>query len=122
MERVVKQIQSFMQNSEVSMTKEQYFEMCEMLNSEPSDDEIPVEFDDLPLEVQEAYLVYNRISDNWDSMSGTYLGKNLVGIKDIFEIYGIEDARLTLQLISNIDNIRRDAISKKKATKSQPAV
>lgn len=120
MDAVLKQIDSFLKNSEVSMTKDQYFEMCKMLGAEPSEEEIPVEFDDFPLEVQEAYLLYNIISDNWDSMSGTYLGKNLVGIKDIMEIYKIEDARLTLQLINSIDLIRRTIINAKKATKSQP--
>ena len=120
MELVLKQIDSFLKNSEVSMTKEQYFEMCRMLGSEPSDEEIPVEFEDFPLEVQEAYLLYNIISDNWDTMSGTYLGKNMVGIKDIMEIYGIEDARLTLQLINSIDSIRRTIINNKRASKNQP--
>ena len=114
------QIDSFLKNSEVSMTKEQYFEMCQMLGSEPSEEEIPVEFDDFPLEVQEAYLIYNIISDSWDTMSGTYLGKNMVGVKDIMEIYGIEDARLTLQLINSIDSIRRTIINNKRATKNQP--
>ena len=120
MELVLKQIDSFLKNSEVSMTKEQYLEMCQMLGSEPSEEEIPVEFDDFPLEVQEAYLIYNIISDNWDTMSGTYLGKNMVGVKDIMEIYGIEDARLTLQLINSIDSIRRTIINNKRATKNQP--
>lgn len=120
MDAVLKQIDSFLKNSEVSMTKDQYFEMCKMLGAEPSEEEIPVEFDDFPLEVQEAYLLYNIISDNWDHMSGTYLGKNMVGIKDIMEIYKIEDARLTLQLINSIDLIRRTIINAKKATKSQP--
>jgi len=120
MELVLKQINSFMQNSEVSMTKEQYFEMCEMLGSEPSEEEIPVEFEDFPLEVQEAYLLYNILSDNWDPMSGTYMGKQMAGIKDIMEIYGIEDARLTLQLINSIDSIRRTIINNKRASKNQP--
>jgi hypothetical protein len=120
MEVVLKQIDSFLQNSEVSMTKEQYFEMCEMLGSQPSEEEIPVEFEDFPLEVQEAYLLYNILSDNWDGMSGTYMGKDLSGIKDIMEIYGIEDARLTLQLINSIDSTRRTIINNKRATKSQP--
>jgi hypothetical protein len=39
------------------MTKEQYFEMCEALGTEPDPLEIPIEFDDLHLEVQEAYSI-----------------------------------------------------------------
>ena len=44
------------------MTKEQYFEMCEMLGSQPVDSEIPVELDDFPVEVQQAFLVYKQLS------------------------------------------------------------
>ena len=103
------------------MTKEQYFEMCEMLGSEPIDEEIPVDFIDLPVEAQEAYHVYNLISDNWDSMSGTYLGKNLAGIKDIMDILGVEDKILCLRIISIIDTYRRELLNAKKNNKSQPA-
>ena len=72
------------------MTKEQYFEMCEMLGSEPLEEEIPVELYDLPLEVQEAYWVYTLLNDNWDSFGGNYLGKNLSGLLDIMNILKID--------------------------------
>jgi hypothetical protein len=68
------------------MTKDQYFEMCEMLGSEPSDSEIPVEFEDFPFEVQQAFNAYRMLRDEWDTMNGTYLGKSLIGVRDILEL------------------------------------
>ena len=44
------------------MTKQQYFDMCNQLGTEPLEHEIPVELDDLPLEVQQALLVYRLLS------------------------------------------------------------
>ena len=39
------------------MTREQYLEMCEMLGNEPVESEIPIEFEDLALEVQDALRI-----------------------------------------------------------------
>lgn len=99
------------------MTKEQYFEMCEMLGSQPLESEIPVELGDLPIEAQEAYRVYSLLNDNWEGMSGTYLGKNMAGLKDILDILGIEDKITTLSIIQLIDNARLQYIKTQQKTK-----
>ena len=99
------------------MTKEQYFELCEMLQSEPLEDEIPVEINDLPLEVQEAFQVYSILNDNWEGMSGSYLGKNMAGLLDIMDILGIEDRALILNLIKLIDNVRFEFIQTQQQNK-----
>lgn len=57
------------------MTRDKYFDICEMLGSTPKPEEIPVEFADLYDEIQEGIIVYNMLQDNWDTMSGVYLGK-----------------------------------------------
>ena len=67
------------------MTKDTYFEMCEALGSEPVESEIPVEFDDFPFEVQQAFNAYRMLRDEWDFMNGNYLGKSLIGVKDVLE-------------------------------------
>jgi hypothetical protein len=69
----------------LAMTKDTYYEMCEMLGNEPVESEIPVEFEDFSFEVQQAFNAYRMLRDEWDTMSGTYLGKSLIGIKDILE-------------------------------------
>jgi len=94
------------------MTRESYFEMCEMLESEPIESEIPVEYDDFPLEVQEAIIIYNSLQDNWDYMGGNYIGKNMTGFKDILDIFEVDvaDRRHIYELIMSIDRIRSKII------------
>lgn len=98
------------------MTKDSYFEMCEALGSEPVDNEIPVEYDDFPLEVQEAIRIYNNLQDNWDYMGGNYIGKNLNGFKDILSIFEVDpqDYRAVYELIMRIDRIRSKSIQDSK--------
>jgi hypothetical protein len=99
------------------MTKEQYYEMCEMLNQEPIEEHIPIEFVDLHEEVQEAIGVYNMLQDNWDSMNGIYLGKSMAGIYDVFNIMGVEDARSCFFIISILDKTRSEIINSKNKSK-----
>jgi hypothetical protein len=98
------------------MTKEQYFEMCEAMGSEPVESEIPVEFEDFPLEVQQAFNAYRMLRDEWDTMTGSYLGKSLIGVKDVLEATEIEpsDQKLVIMLIRMIDAVRSDEINSEK--------
>lgn len=98
------------------MTKEAYFEMCEMLGSEPIEDEIPIEFTDFPTELQEAFGLYQKLRDDWDGMSGSYMGKHLEGVRDLFLIQEVpvEDHKTMLELISLIDRHRSKSISDNK--------
>lgn len=98
------------------MTKDAYFEMCEALGNEPLESEIPVDFDDFPLEVQQAFNAYKMLRDEWDTMSGSYLGKSLIGIKDILEATEIDvsEHKLIIMLIRIIDVVRSDEINNKK--------
>lgn len=98
------------------MTKDAYFEMCEALGSEPLESEIPVEYDDFPVEVQEAIRIYNNLQDNWDYMGGNYIGKNLNGFKDILSIFEVDpqDYRAVYELIMRIDRIRAKSIQDSK--------
>lgn len=101
-----------MENSRLGMTKDLYFEMCESLGSEPIESEVPIEFDDLIVEAQIALQIYNNLQDSWDYMNGNYIGKNLIGFKDILEIFDIpkEDHRVMYELVMHIDSIRAKAI------------
>lgn len=104
------------------MTKDRYFEMCEMLGSEPVEEEIPVEYEDLLLDVQEALDIYHKLKDEWDTMNGNYLGKSYSGIKDIFEILEVpvEDYKTMFSLIGMIDKRRAEAISNNKPKDPTP--
>ena len=95
------------------MTKDDYFEMCEALGSEPLEEEIPVEYEDFCLDVQEALGIYQKLRDEWDTMNGVYLGKNYVGLLDILELLEVpvEDRRTQFELIGIIDRHRSKAIA-----------
>lgn len=90
------------------MTKDAYFEMCNSLGTDPIKEEIPLELDDLFIEVQEALSIYSVLRDDWDYMNGNYIGKHLDGIIDIFTIYQvpIEEQKLLLNIINIIDRVK----------------
>lgn len=105
------------------MTKDRYFELCEALGTEPIDSEIPVDFEDFPAEVQRAFSMYNMLKDNWDSMGGGYLGKDISMLFNIFDLYEIEkpDKLFIISMIQHMDIIRGKIISDKiKANKNAP--
>lgn len=107
-----------MQNSSVAMSKEAYFEMCEALGNQPVEADIPVEFEDFPLEVQQAMIAYRMLRDEWDSMNGIYLGKSLIGIHDVLEATEIdtEDRKFIITLVRIIDDVRIQEINNKQKT------
>lgn len=92
----------------VKMTKETYFEMCEALGNEPIEEEIPVEIDDFPDEVQEAINVYYKLRDEWDTMNGVYMGKSYTGLSDILDILEIplQDRKYMLEWVAVMDAAR----------------
>jgi hypothetical protein len=101
------------------MTKDAYFEMCEALGNEPIEEEIPVEMDDFPQEVQEAIGVYYKLRDEWDTMNGVYLGKSYAGFADILNILEIpqENRKLLLDWIAIMDAARSKAFKEMKPAK-----
>ena len=98
------------------MSKDAYFEMCEMLGSEPIEEEIPVDFSDLPVTAQQAFGIYSKLRDEWDYMNGTYLGKSYAGILDILTLLEVpvEDRKTMFELITIIDEHRSKAIAANK--------
>ena len=93
------------------------------MGSEPIESEIPIELDDMPLILQQAFLVYRMLQDNWEGFNGLYLGKNLNGLEYIFKYTEIDpsDEKLILQFIKLIDGIRSSEITKKRE-QQKPAI
>lgn len=104
------------------MTKDQYLEMCQVVGSEPIESEIPIEFNDLLIEVQEVLQIYNALQDNWDYMGGNYIGKNFSYIETVFRIYNVEPDMYKpyFDLLNLIDGIRSKQIRDSKP-KDKPA-
>lgn len=67
--------------------------ICEELGQEPDPKRMPLETSAFPEELQLAFFVYSYISDDWDGMSGSYMGKKWLEADSIFEIHNIEDRR-----------------------------
>ena len=105
------------------MTKDAYFEMCEALGSEPVESEVPLELEDFPELVQQAFVIYNTLADIWDPMGGNYLGKDYNIVFNLFELYSIEareEKLLTMEILRRIDYVRSKIISEKQKA-SKPA-
>ena len=89
-----------------------YFEICEQMGSEPIEEEIPVDMEDFPIEIQQVLNIYFKLRDEWDGMSGSYMGKSYAGLGDILDIHGIEkaDKEYVLDWLTVIDRIRSKII------------
>lgn len=99
------------------MTKDTYFEMCDMLGTDPVDDEIPLELSDFPELVQQVFNIYQMLADNWDTMSGTYLGKDYSLVFRLLEVYGItcnHEQLIAFDILKSLDSTRKSIISEKK--------
>lgn len=122
-EEIDQQLKSYFQNQKVGMTKDRYFEMCEALNSQPVESQIPVEFEDLVQELQEVMVIYNHLQDCWDYMGGNYIGKNFSYIDTVFRIFEVPKnlEKFYFEYLLKVDNIRSKDIhdSKPKDNKAR---
>lgn len=98
------------------MTKDSYFEMCELMGNPPIEEDIPVDFSDFPQELQQCFEIYNILQDNWDTMAGNYMGKNWSSVKEILEMYQISSTEMVfyLGLLNLIDSVRKQSLNKAK--------
>jgi len=103
------------------MTKEKYFEMIELLGSEPEESEIPLEIEDLAYEAQQALGVYRMLKDEWEGFAGIYLGKSFLGLTEILEYSEIipEDRKFIVMLVKIIDSIRSEQLNEQRENASK---
>jgi hypothetical protein len=88
--------------------------MCELLGQEPKEEDMPIDINDLAYQTQLSLEVYQYLGENWTEMA--YLGKNINGISEIFDILGIDnkyDRLLILRFIRIIDAYQSKKISEK---------
>lgn len=103
------------------MTKDTYYDMCESMNSDPIDEEIPVEFQDFPFEVQLALEIYSLLPTMWDTEHGFYLGRRLEIMPYLFRLHNVEDEKEALCIILIADEINKEIINKKQAAELKKA-
>lgn len=96
------------------MTKERYLELCEELGSEPLESEMPIELQDMPVEVEQAYHVYSILPANFDSFNGVYYGKFLEQAPSIMKLLGTDTQQDVMKVLILIDSIEREEINRKR--------
>lgn len=104
------------------MTQQQYLSMMEQLGQEPNPDEIPPDFSDFPIEVQEAIQIFSILPDIWEGMSGTYMGKDYSILPYLMdEIFEVEDRKQILQLLLIIGRLVAENHSRAQKQRMQNA-
>ena len=95
--------------------------MCEMLGSEPKEEEIPYEREDFTVDTQLVFNIYDRLPSKWEGFSGQYLGKDLILLEQLFKHYKFEDYEISYawDIIPIIDSIVADDIAKKIKAKTR---
>jgi len=91
------------QSSPISI--DQYLEICEQLGQEPDPQKMPLTESDFPAEVQVAFFMFSLLSDTWEGMSGSYLGKDWAHCSQLFEVYEVEDQKTTIYLMKLYERI-----------------
>jgi len=54
---------------------------------------------DFPSEIQVAFFMYDLLSDVYDGMSGTYMGKDWSQCSHLFDLWWVEDPKVTMYVM-----------------------
>jgi len=66
---------------------------------------MPLTESDFPTEVQVAFFMFNLLSDVWEGMSGSYLGKDWSHCSQLFKVYKVEDKKTTIYFMKLYERI-----------------
>lgn len=66
---------------------------------------MPLEISDFPSDVQVAFFIFGFLEDNWEGMSGTYMGKNWSSLQYLFSIYEIENPKTIIYFMKMWEGI-----------------
>jgi len=75
------------------------------LGEEPDPEKMPLDPSDFPVEVQVAFFVFSLLEDNWEGMSGTYMGKTWNNIEYFFNLYEVDEPRTILYIMKLYESI-----------------
>lgn len=79
---------------------------------------MPLDSSAFPEEVQVAFFIFSLLSDYWEGMSGTYMGKHWNGIEYLFELYKVENPKVVFFFMkvyeAAIINYRAEEADKKR--------
>ena len=83
---------------------------------------MPLSQSEFPIEVQVAFFVFDLLSDVWEGMSGTYMGKDWSHCDQLFDIWKVDDLKTTMYFMKVYERIlmqdrAEEAVRKDKAEK-----
>lgn len=87
-----------------NITVDAYLQMCEQLDQEPKEEEMPPELGSFPLEIQEAFVIHAMLPDRWDGASGSYMGKDWAPLNDLLNIQEVTDKKTTCYFLKHIES------------------
>lgn len=92
-----------------------------MMGSEPLEEEIPVDREDLSIETQLVLSVYDKLPSKWEGFSGNYLGKDLMVLPILMDEYKFDKGmrRYAFEIIPIIDSFVAEDIALKIKAKSK---
>jgi len=85
------------------MDIDKYLRICEELGEEPDPQKMPPDPSEFPEEVQVAFFISEMLEDNWEGMSGTYMGKLYHNLEYLFDLYEVENRKTVLFFIRMLE-------------------
>ena len=99
----LERLERMYKNLDTGMTRNKYIDMCEQLEQEPKDDEIPPDWEDFPEIVRDAINTFNQLGDRVFPEIG-YVGKDYANVQYYIEVYDIDDIEFFLEILSWLDS------------------
>tara|TARA_R110002074_G_scaffold358422_1_gene530738 strand:- start:327 stop:695 length:369 start_codon:yes stop_codon:yes gene_type:complete len=90
-------------NLDTGMTRLKYLNMCEQLEQEPIENEIPPDWEDFPEVVQHAINTFNQLGDRVFPEIG-FVGKDYTNLSHYLEVYDVNDKEFFLEILSWLDS------------------
>ena len=66
---------------------------------------MPLSQSDFPLEIQVAFFMFDLLSDVWEGMSGSYMGKDWSHCSQLFDIWEIEDQKVIMYFMKMYERL-----------------
>ena len=89
-EERTEKLKIFCINHFAGFSKDRYLEVCEATGTEPVEEDIPSELGELTYDAQLAMIIFDACPENWEGMSGSFLGKRIECLPALFQIYNVE--------------------------------
>lgn len=64
---------------------------------------MPLSTSDFPMELQVAFFMYGLLSDVWEGMSGTFMGKDWSHCDQLFKLWEVDDPRIIMYFMKLLE-------------------